>query len=213
MEASEVEDITSKLNDIFQQMWALNPNGLLKQLERSSLLPLLKDGVNGNQHVSAEDIERSVQRERSRLNSLLSSISYLESVEALLLKFPDMKHSQGAVCSFKIATQQLSRIREKQIVKLTSAIPITFISRCRLFTDFLFSVQNRLDPALLGGFEKEIKMLKAVEYFDAAKALFDEECDICEKIYRKWWDQKVKDEGNDGATLKRLPSQAGSNKR
>lgn len=202
-EASQVEDVMNTLNEMFHNMWALNPLGLLKQLERSSLLPLLKDGINGIQNVSVDHINQSLSRERTRLNTLLSSMAYLDSVETMLLEYSDLKHSLGIVCTFKVAVQQLRRIREKQIMRLANALPITFISRCRMFTDFLFTVQKRLDPSLLGGFDKEIKMLKAVEYFDAAKALFDEECEICEKIYRIMWEQKQKEEGADGSAAAR----------
>jgi hypothetical protein len=188
-----VDDVTARLTHLFQALWALSPDGALKQLERSALLPLLKAGVCGHSPAAGEDVGASLARERARLGTLLGSIAYLESVELLLQGFPDLKHAQGAVCSFRIAVQQIESIREKQLMRLGASLPVAFISRCQVFIDFLFSVQRRLDPALLGGFEKEIHMLKAVEYFDGAKALFDEECDICEKLYRVMWERQQRD--------------------
>ena len=177
-------------------MWTLNPHGVLKQLERSSLLPLLKDGVNGIKRLSVEGVKTSLQREKSRLNSLLGSTGYLDESKILLENFPDLKHNLGVVCSFKVAVQQLNRFREKQVMKIAAAVPISFISRCRMFTEFLYSVQKRLDPSLLGGFDKEIKMLKAVDYFDSSRALFDNESEICEKLYRIMRQEQQKEEGS-----------------
>ena len=182
-----------RIHEIFQHIWALNLEGVLKQLERSSILPILKGIIEGvSRPVGRAELENAVARENARISALLRSIAYVESIETTLDEFASQKFSLGIVCTFTIAIQQLRRIREKQVLRLTGNTPISFISRCRVFTDYLFLLEARFDPNKIG-YRTEVVTLKSIKDFDLAEELFGTECAVIEKLYAVFRDQRLQE--------------------
>jgi hypothetical protein len=163
-------------------MKKLDPELALQQLERSSLLPLIRYISNGSEKLAPSELGCVQSSEQSRIANAIESITYFNKLGELFSRYQMIKHPQGIVCTFNVAIKQLTRIRERILTQMTHRIPVCFMARCRLFTETLIFFESRFDIQKIV-YHEESRALKEIQNFDFASPLFDAECEICEKLY------------------------------
>lgn len=143
-QASNVDSYRLKLLEIVRKLWALSPQTLIKQIERSFALTKIRDYVDNPELV--EDLRRSQQRDRGRLSSYKTSLDYVDKLmEAQLYHFLDLKHSMGFVTSFQPVVKQLTMYKIIQENNLHIKLPHAFVTRCSLVYDFIRKLENSVE--------------------------------------------------------------------
>lgn len=163
-------------------MKRLDPESALKQLERSTLLPLIRYISNGADKPAPSELAGVQTVEQSRMANAVESITYFNKLEEVLARYANIKHPQGVVCTLSAAIKQLDRIRERILAQIVTSIPVCFMARCRLFTETLIFFESRFNIEKIV-YHEESRALMEIQNFDYSSPLFDSECEICEKIY------------------------------
>lgn len=177
--AINVQSKVVRMEDAFKKLSALNPDNLIKQLNRSLLVPKIKELMNSPDTV--DDVGRSISRERLRLDALERAIEFLGSSKMKDV-FSDVKHESGMITCFGAANKQLDSFADIQYLRLFSKLPGTFSTRCKTFTEYILALRRdfELTQTDLDGL---IDLMKKLKNFEVARELFQFEVRMCSTLF------------------------------
>ena len=206
LQASNVDSYRIKLLEIVRKLWSLSPNLLVKQLERALALSKIREYVENPDVV--EDLNRSQDRDKGRLQSYRSAIDYVEKLaESTLVNFMNLKHSMGLVTSFRPVLLQIYAYKMIQDFHLHNKLSSSFVTRCAVVYDFVRALETTFDSnqiptpppthskgtngsATQPGFSYTyqqimflIQLLHRIKNFDEVKGAFDTELEMNEVLY------------------------------
>jgi hypothetical protein len=178
---SRVEHRRQKLEDAFKKLCSLNPEGLVKQLNFSLLVPKISKLMENPDLV--DDCHRALVRDKGRLTSIQKLVAQLQTTERYKQYFLDIKHASGLVTSFRIAMAQLNTLCTIQRKKFFGKLPNAFLNRTKRLCEYLVYLDGYLsltDTGLPG----LIELLKKMKNYDNSSPMLDLEFEIVESIYR-----------------------------
>jgi hypothetical protein len=188
LDASALESYLFKLTEIVKKLWSLSPITLVKQLERSLILPKLREYLENPDEV--EDLKRSQQRDQGRLATYKTANEYLLRLPTILSTIYNIKHFTGFVSSFYPAIEQLKVYRIVQDYWLHLKLPNAYSLRSTLFYEFIRRIEQTFDLSgnitsseVVNTLHFKISLLKKLKNFDNIKEHFDIEVEICDTLY------------------------------
>lgn len=169
------------LQDVFRKVWAVSPEMLSKQLDRSTAMAQMREVIDNN-ITRPDDILVAVSRDNAKIQILERIVDQLQKTRTLHLYYQDIKNELGLVTSFDTLLSQIDSARRYKLRHLSAKLPVAFTTRCRVFLDYI--------SQLKAYYKNESRTLSSLTFlvlklknFDVAKDLFDLESHICDRLY------------------------------
>lgn len=194
----DVSCLLNPLYESFRKLYYLSPDAQTKLLERSLLVPKLREAIDNPDSLS--DTVKTLTRERGRLLTLKKAVDYLYNSKNFTLSFPNMKFIHGMVASFEPICDQLRQYRFAQYSRLYGKLPLCYSLRCRQFIDFMKALEHHFDIPN-DEYTSLIDFLRRLKHFDSVKPLFDLEQEILDSMYKMILDQAILYKENEGIEL------------
>ena len=173
-----------RLQEIFRKIWTISPEFLCRQLDRSAVLPKIRELIDFDTAESLVDIDAVLERDSSKIGGFKSTVALLKSSKSLYKQYADIKNSLGLITSFKTIISQIDDARNLKTEALFSKLPQTCITRMHnvnLFIQKMKSYFQNEDPRM----SNVVFLLLKLKNFDTAKELLESEFDVCNDIYNE----------------------------
>ena len=178
----DMDSALERLQETFRKIWTVSPDFICHQLDRSGLLPMLRDMMDCDSSERLTDLEAVLARDKSKISSLKQTISLLNDTKSLQRQYQDIKNSLGFITSFKTIVSQIEDARHYKTTTLFSKLPQTCITRMNSINLFVRQLKSYFQNESQD-MSNVIFLLQKLKNFDDAKDLLETEFDICCEIY------------------------------
>jgi hypothetical protein len=131
------------LESLFDKLSYINPATISKQLERSLITPKLQTSIDNL--IVVEDMGSTVTRDKGRITSLKKSVETLDEVYTHISNIFDLQRAQGFITFFQPVLAQLLSIRAIQVHKFLMKLPTTYLTRVKLFSQFIQKCEDSFE--------------------------------------------------------------------